>query len=185
MKTELGRRRGAGNRDGEEATGVDDQTNPPGRDVVVGGDDHPDPSIFTVLTSPSDTAGTANMDFVIFPPRWMVAEETFRPPWFHRNVMSEFMGLVHGTYDGKARGFVPGGASLHNCMAAHGPDADTFKAASNAELAPQKIRDTLAFMFETKLAIRPTEFALTCPQLQTDYDDCWSGLDINFNAPQK
>jgi homogentisate 1,2-dioxygenase len=142
--------------------------------------DHPDPSIFTVLTSPSESAGTANCDFVVFPPRWLVAEETFRPPWFHRNVMSEFMGLVHGTYDAKAEGFVPGGASLHNCMSAHGPDAATFEKAVAAELAPQKIADTLAFMFETRLAIRPTRFALETEALQSDYDSCWLGFRPMF-----
>ena len=142
--------------------------------------DHPDPSIFTVLTSPSGQAGVANMDFVIFPPRWMVAEDTFRPPWFHRNVMSEFMGLIHGVYDAKAQGFAPGGASLHNCMSGHGPDAETFAKASAAALAPMKIADTLAFMFETRLVIRPTEFALTTPALQADYDHAWAGLERRF-----
>jgi homogentisate 1,2-dioxygenase len=138
--------------------------------------DHPDPSIFTVLTSPSDTPGTANCDFVIFPPRWMVAEGTFRPPWFHRNVMSELMGLVHGVYDAKADGFVPGGASLHNCMSAHGPDRDTYDKAVSAELAPHKIDGTLAFMFETRWVISPTRAALESPVLQKDYDACWSNL---------
>ncbi|MEK7689609.1 MAG: homogentisate 1,2-dioxygenase, partial [Bdellovibrionota bacterium] len=98
--------------------------------------DHPDPSIFTVLTSPSLQVGTANLDFVIFPPRWMVAEDTFRPPYYHRNVMSEYMGLIHGVYDAKPEGFVPGGSSLHNCMSSHGPDKQTFDAASSAELKP-------------------------------------------------
>jgi homogentisate 1,2-dioxygenase len=142
--------------------------------------DHADPSIFTVLTSPSDSAGTANCDFVIFPPRWMVAEGTFRPPYFHRNVMSEFMGLVHGTYDAKAEGFLPGGASLHNSMSPHGPDAATFEKASAAELAPQKLDRTLAFMFETRLVIRPTRFALETPALQKDYDSCWAGFRPGF-----
>jgi homogentisate 1,2-dioxygenase len=142
--------------------------------------DHADPSIFTVLTSPSGQAGTANLDFVIFPPRWVVAEHTFRPPWFHRNFMSEFMGLITGAYDAKADGFRPGGASLHNCMAAHGPDANTFAAASQGELAPRKISDTMAFMFETKYAVLPTRFALDCPQLQTDYYKCWDGLEAKF-----
>ncbi len=145
--------------------------------------DHPDPSIFTVLTSPSDTPGTANVDFVIFPPRWMVAEQTFRPPWFHRNVMSEFMGLVFGQYDAKPEGFVPGGASLHNCMSGHGPDAGAFENASNAELKPQKYDDTLAFMFETRFVIRPTKFAMESPTLQRDYFECWGGLRKNFSAP--
>jgi homogentisate 1,2-dioxygenase len=144
--------------------------------------DHPDPSIFTVLTAPTDTPGTANCDFVIFPPRWMVAEHTFRPPFFHRNVMSEFMGLVHGAYDAKAGGFVPGGASLHNCMSAHGPDRATFDKAVAADLAPHRIVDTLAFMFETRLAIRPTRFALETPALQPDYDSCWAGFDRMFEG---
>src|SRR5256712_2035043 len=144
--------------------------------------DHPDPSIFTVLTSPSDMPGTANVDFVIFPPRWMVAEHTFRPPWFHRNVMSEFMGLIHGVYDAKAEGFAPGGASLHNCMSGHGPDAATFDKASQAALAPQTIEDTLAFMFESRYVIRPTRFALETPQLQKDYLDCWQGLAKHFTG---
>jgi len=138
--------------------------------------DHPDPSIFTVLTSPSDTPGTANCDFVIFPPRWMVAEGTFRPPWFHRNVMSEFMGLVTGAYDAKADGFVPGGASLHNRMSGHGPDQATYDAAIKAELKPHKIEGTLAFMFETRAPIRVTKWAQTTPLMQLDYDDCWSGF---------
>ena len=138
--------------------------------------DHPDPSIFTVLTSPSDTAGVANADFVIFPPRWMVGENTFRPPWFHRNVMSEFMGLVYGVYDAKAEGFAPGGASLHNCMNGHGPDRDTWERASNVELKPEKIDKTLAFMFETRAVIAPTKFALETSALQRDYDACWSNF---------
>ena len=142
--------------------------------------DHPDPSIFTVLTSPSEIAGTANADFVIFPPRWMVAEKTFRPPWFHRNMMSEYMGLIHGAYDAKAEGFLPGGASLHNCMSAHGPDAETFAKAGDAKLAPHYIRDTMAFMFETRYVIRPTKFALETAALQRDYHECWQGLKKNF-----
>ena len=144
--------------------------------------DHPDPSIFTVLTSPSDTPGTANLDFVIFPPRWVVAEHTFRPPWFHRNVMSEFMGLIHGVYDAKAEGFAPGGASLHNCMSGHGPDATTFAQASSVALAPRKIDATLAFMFESRYMIRPTRFALQAPQLQSDYLACWQGLTKHFTG---
>jgi homogentisate 1,2-dioxygenase len=144
--------------------------------------DHPDPSIFTVLTSPSDTPGTANVDFVIFPPRWVVAEHTFRPPWFHRNVMSEFMGLIHGVYDAKAEGFAPGGASLHNCMSGHGPDAATFAKASKAPLVPHKLDATLAFMFESRYVIRPTRFALESPQLQQDYLLCWQGLAKHFTG---
>ncbi|MEO8846544.1 MAG: homogentisate 1,2-dioxygenase [Kofleriaceae bacterium] len=138
--------------------------------------DHPDPSIFTVLTSPSDTPGVANCDFVIFPPRWMVAEATFRPPWFHRNIMSELMGLVRGQYDAKAEGFVPGGASLHNCMNAHGPDRASYDKAVAADLAPHKLTDTLAFMFETRWVISPTSAALGSPALQRDYDAAWSSF---------
>ncbi|MBC8056962.1 MAG: homogentisate 1,2-dioxygenase, partial [Rhizobiales bacterium] len=142
--------------------------------------DHPDPSIFTVLTSPSDTPGTANCDFVIFPPRWLVMEDTFRPPWYHRNLMSEFMGLVYGQYDAKPEGFKPGGASLHNCMVPHGPDAEAFERASNAPLAPHKLDHTLAFMFESRYKFIPTEFALQSPQLDTNYADCWAGLNDHF-----
>ena len=138
--------------------------------------DHPDPSIFTVLTAPSETPGTANCDFVIFPPRWMVAEDTFRPPWFHRNVMSEFMGLVTGAYDAKAGGFAPGGASLHNRMSGHGPDQASYDGAIKAELKPHKIENTLAFMFETRMPIRVTKWASESPQMQLDYDDVWSGF---------
>jgi homogentisate 1,2-dioxygenase len=142
--------------------------------------DHPDPSIYTVLTSPSEIPGTANIDFVIFPPRWLVAEHTFRPPWFHRNVMSEFMGLIRGSYDAKAGGFVPGGASLHNCMAGHGPDAETFAQAADADLKPRYLADTMAFMFETRWVFRPTRFALETGSLQRDYQQCWQGLKKNF-----
>ena len=144
--------------------------------------DHPDPSIFTVLTSPSGTPGTANVDFVIFPPRWMVAEHTFRPPWFHRNFMCEYMGLVHGAYDAKAGGFVPGGGSLHNCMAGHGPDTQSYEKASTDDLAPDFQANTLAFMFESRYVIRPTRFALETPALQADYLDCWQGLKKNFKG---
>ncbi|MGH8998702.1 MAG: homogentisate 1,2-dioxygenase [Acidimicrobiia bacterium] len=146
--------------------------------------DHPDPSIFTVLTSPTDTAGLANVDFVIFPPRWQVAEDTFRPPWFHRNVMSEFMGLVRGAYDAKAEGFVPGGSSLHNMFSAHGPDAETYRRASTADLTPTRIGDTLAFMFETRWPIVPTAQALSAGHLQPDYDSVWDGLDRHFHGAE-
>ena len=142
--------------------------------------DHPDPSILTVLTSPSDTPGTANVDFVVFPERWQVAEHTFRPPWFHRNVMSEFMGLIHGAYDARAQGFLPGGASLHNCMTGHGPDAAAFLRASSAELEPQYQTDTLAFMFETRWVLHPTRQALESPGLQANYSDCWKELPNRF-----
>jgi homogentisate 1,2-dioxygenase len=141
--------------------------------------DHADPSIFTVLTSPSGQPGVANCDFVIFPPRWSVAEHTFRPPWFHRNVMSELMGLVHGTYDAKAEGFLPGGVSIHNCMSAHGPDLASYEKAVAAELKPQKIEDTLAFMWESRYVFRPTKFAMEAPQLQKDYDRVWDGFRKN------
>ncbi len=144
--------------------------------------DHPDPSIYTVLTAPSEVPGTANCDFVIFPPRWMVAEHTFRPPWFHRNFMNEFMGLIFGEYDAKAEGFVPGGASLHNCMSGHGPDAETYAKASTADLKPQKLDNTLAFMFETRFICRPTKYAMDTAELQHDYFECWQGLKKNFKG---
>jgi homogentisate 1,2-dioxygenase len=142
--------------------------------------DHPDPSIFTVLTSPTDSPGLANADFVAFAPRWLVGEDTFRPPWFHRNVMSEFMGLVRGVYDAKAEGFLPGGASLHNSFSSHGPDAETFERASAADLAPQKVDDTLAFMFETRWPVVLTREALETPLRQRDYDEVWRGLAPRF-----
>ena len=145
--------------------------------------DHPDPSIFLVLHSPSDTPGTSNMDFVIFPPRWLVAQDTFRPPWFHRNIASEFMGLIHGVYDAKAEGFAPGGASLHNSMTGHGPDAATFEKASMADLSrPDVIADTMAFMFETRAVIRPTTQALAATHRQRDYQACWQGLRRHFDG---
>lgn len=143
--------------------------------------DHLDPSIFTVLTSGSDTTGVANVDFVIFPPRWTVAENTFRPPYFHRNCMSEYMGLIQGEYDAKTSGgFVPGGGSLHNFYSAHGPDAETFQKASAAELKPQKLENTMAFMFESRVPYMVTDFALENGFLQPDYQDCWQGFQKNF-----
>jgi homogentisate 1,2-dioxygenase len=145
--------------------------------------DHPDPSIFTVLTSPTDSPGLANADFVAFAPRWLVGEDTFRPPWFHRNIMSEFMGLVRGVYDAKAEGFLPGGASLHNSFSSHGPDAETFERASAADLAPQKIDDTLAFMFETRWPIVTTQHAMDAPYRQPNYDDVWRTLTPRFGPP--
>ena len=143
--------------------------------------DHPDPSIFTVLTSPSELPGLANVDFVIFPPRWLVGEDTFRPPWYHRNIMSEFMGLVYGIYDAKAEGFEPGGASLHNIFTSHGPDAETYAKASAAELAPQKLDGTLAFMFESRWMIVPTRQAMEAGHRQQDYDAVWGSLTRSFH----
>ncbi|MGF6545797.1 homogentisate 1,2-dioxygenase [Paraburkholderia youngii] len=139
--------------------------------------DHPDPSIFTVLTSASDTPGVANCDFVVFPPRWLVAENTFRPPWFHRNVMSEFVGLIRGVHDAKAEGFIPGGMSLHNCMLPHGPDVTSYERAIGADLAPQRLSDTLVFMFESRHVFRPTPTAMEAEQLQRDYDTVWDGFE--------
>jgi len=136
--------------------------------------DHPDPSIFTVLTSPSNVPGRANADFVIFPPRWAVAEDTFRPPWFHRNVMSEAMGLIQGAYDAKAEGFAPGGLSLHNLMSGHGPDVESWRKASEADLKPARIEGTMAFMVETCWPYRPTQWALD--RAQSDYDEAWAGF---------
>ena len=144
--------------------------------------DHPDPSIFLVLTSPSDTPGVGNMDFVIFPPRILAAQDTFRPPWFHRNIASEFMGLIHGAYDAKADGFAPGGCSLHNCMTGHGPDAATFEKASNSDTSkPDYITGTMAFMFEARNVIRPTRQALDAAHRQRDYQACWAGLKKHFD----
>jgi homogentisate 1,2-dioxygenase len=144
--------------------------------------DHPDPSIFTVLTSPSAVAGRANMDFVIFPPRWLVGEDTFRPPYFHRNVMSEYMGLIKGVYDAKKEGFVPGGASLHNCMVPHGPDADTFKKETKREEKPQKVGDTMAFMFESSSVYQVSAFALKEAPLDKNYWKAWQGLKDQFKG---
>jgi homogentisate 1,2-dioxygenase len=145
--------------------------------------DHPDPSIFLVLHSPSDTAGTSNLDFVIFPPRWLVMQNTFRPPWFHRNVANEFMGLICGVYDAKSTGFVPGGSSLHNCMSGHGPDAATFEQASAADTSvPTQISATMAFMFESRSVLKPARTALQgTPPLQNDYMSHWSGLKKRFD----
>lgn len=144
--------------------------------------DHPDPSIFTVLTSPSEVPGAANLDFVVFPPRILAMENTFRPPWFHRNVANEFMGLIHGIYDAKADGFMPGGASLHNCMSSHGPDAETVEQALALDTStPQYLRDTLAFMFETRRVIHPSVAALNSPGLQKDYLNCWQSVPKRFS----
>ncbi|MCH9643241.1 MAG: homogentisate 1,2-dioxygenase [Gammaproteobacteria bacterium] len=145
--------------------------------------DHPDPSIFTVLTSPTMRPGTASIDFVIFPQRWMVAEDTFRPPYFHRNYMSEYMGLIQGKYDAKQSGFVPGGASLHNCMSGHGPDSAAFEVASSKQLVPEKYDETLAFMFESSQIWQVTDFALQTDLRQSDYLDCWRGLKARFKRP--
>ncbi len=148
--------------------------------------DHPDPSIFLVLQSVSDTPGVDTIDFAIFPPRVLAMQHTFRPPWFHRNVAAEFMGLVHGAYDAKAEGFLPGGASLHNCMTGHGPDAETFEKASNADLSkPDYVTDTMAIMFETRCVIRPTRAALESAQLQAEYYQCWQGLQKHFDPNRR
>jgi homogentisate 1,2-dioxygenase len=147
--------------------------------------DHADPSIFTVMTAPSETPGTANVDFAIFPDRWMVAENTFRPPWYHRNIMSEFMGLVYGVYDAKPGGFKPGGISLHNLMLPHGPDTEAFEKGSNAPDQPVKQEGTMAFMFETRFAQRVTSWAARLPELEEDYADCWADLKKHFDPSRR
>jgi len=144
--------------------------------------DHPDPSIYTVLTAASDTPGTANLDFVIFPERWLVMENSFRPPWYHMNVMSEFMGLIYGVYDAKPGGFLPGGMSLHNALLPHGPDADAFAKASTKTLAPERLSGTLAFMFETRYPLCPTGYASELDTLDTMYPDCWEKLERKFKV---
>lgn len=144
--------------------------------------DHPDPSIFTVLTAASGIPGTANIDFVLFRDRWSVAEDTFRPPWYHRNIMSELMGNIHGVYDAKPEGFVPGGISLHNMMLPHGPDRQAFDGASNASLAPEKLENTMSFMFETRFPQRLTPFAANEAPLQDNYVDCWSDIEKLFDG---
>jgi homogentisate 1,2-dioxygenase len=145
--------------------------------------DHPDPSIFLVLQAPTDTPGVDAIDFVIFPPRILAAQHTFRPPWFHRNVASEFMGLIEGAYDAKTEGFMPGGASLHNCMSGHGPDAESFERASSADTTKADyLTGTMAFMFESRYVIRPTRFALDSAQLQPEYYRCWQDLRKHFDA---
>lgn len=142
--------------------------------------DHADPSIFTVLTSPTDTPGKANIDFVIFPPRWLVAEDSFRPPYYHRNIMNEFMGLIEGQYDAKPGGFEPGGYSLHNCMSSHGPDSESFEKAVMADLKPEKYNNTMAFMFESSFIFKPHKDQLAAENLQKDYLDCWQNLKVLF-----
>ncbi|MFU8763961.1 MAG: homogentisate 1,2-dioxygenase [Haliea sp.] len=144
--------------------------------------DHPDPSIYTVLTSPSDTAGVANADFVIFPPRWTVTEDTFRPPWYHRNIMSEYMGLIEGVYEAREAGFLPGGGSLHNCMSPHGPEAAVFTRASEETLAPERYQNTLAFMLESRYLFQPTPWSLATELRQRDYIRCWDGLRKQFRT---
>ncbi len=144
--------------------------------------DHPDPSIFTVLTAPTAEEGTANIDFVIFPPRWLPQEDTFRPPWYHKNIMSELMGNIYGQYDAKPHGFVPGGISLHNCMLPHGPDHEAFEQASHNSWDPVKLKDTMSFMFETRFPQQLTEFAGKEAPLQDDYVDCWPGLERKFDG---
>jgi len=134
--------------------------------------DHPDPSLGTVLTSPSDLVGTANVDLVVFRERWVVAEDTFRPPWFHSNTMSEFMGLIDGSYDAKP-GQAPGSMTLHNQHLPHGPATTAFEAASAAELMPQRLEPTLAFMLESRYVWQPTQWAATTDRLDVDYDACW------------
>lgn len=146
--------------------------------------DHPDPSIYCVLASPTAVPGVSNVEIGCFPPRWSVAEHTFRPPPFHRNVASEFLGLVSGQYIGKGEGFAPGSASLHNCMSGHGPDSDAFERGSNAELKPQFLTDTMVFLFETRLPICPTPFSLQTDLLERDYYTHWQGLKKHFPGQQ-
>ncbi len=142
--------------------------------------DHPDPSIFVVLSSPSLAPGTSNLDFIIFPERWMVADHTFRPPYYHRNAMSEFMGNIRGAYDAKEHGFLPGGASLHNCMLGHGPDTEAYDHAIKQVLKPQYYEGNLAFMLESNKLFEITAEAYESPLREMQYQDCWKDLKLNF-----
>ncbi len=144
--------------------------------------DHPDPSIFTVLTAPSADPGVANVDFVVFKDRWLVGEHTFRPPWYHKNIMSEFMGILYGVYDAKEEGFLPGGMSLHNMYFPHGPDHEAWLKATTSDLAPEKLADTMAFMFETRYPLIPTAYAGSIPALQDDYPSVWHSLEKHFEG---
>lgn len=152
--------------------------------------DHPDPSIFTVLTCQSLDPGTAVLDFVIFPPRWMVAEKTFRPPYYHRNVMCEYMGLISGVYDAKKGGkggFMPGGSSLHNIMSGHGPESEVFKKSSKDELKPVKYPyENLAFMFESCYFMNPTEWSMKNLPIDVDYiKESWETFEKTFDPKKK
>ena len=147
--------------------------------------DHPDPSLYSVLTAPSEVEGSSNIDFVLFRDRWNVAENTFRPPWYHKNIMSELMGNICGQYDAKPKGFIPGGMSLHNMMLPHGPDKIAFEHASNNELTPKKLEKTMSFMFETRFPQHLTSFAATEAPLQDDYINCWDDLEKKFDGTLK
>jgi homogentisate 1,2-dioxygenase len=144
--------------------------------------DHPDPSIFTLLSS---SEGVAEM--AIFPPRWLVMEDTFRPPWYHRNTMAEFMGLIKGEYDARTDGgFKAGGASLHNIMAGHGPDSNTHQKASNAVLTPQKVGEgSMAFVIESSMLLGLSEWAIKgSGKMQKAYSkQTWGGLQSQFKLP--
>ena len=138
----------------------------------------PDPSIYCVLASPTSIPGTSNMEFGCFPPRWTVAEHTFRPPPFHRNVAVN-SSAMRGNISARATTSVPE-RELHNCMSGHGPDADAHERGRTAELKPQYLEDTLVFLFETQLPIRPTRFARETELLERDYYTHWQGLKKNF-----
>jgi homogentisate 1,2-dioxygenase len=154
--------------------------------------DHPDPSIYTVLTCQSDTPGVAIADFVIFPPRWMVMEHSFRPPWYHRNCMCEYMGMIYGVYDAKSggsgkkgekptTGFVPGGGSLHSPMQAHGPDHGAYSKAMAVDLKPHFFDGGLAFMFETKYTLKLTAWAASAENRDVEYHKTWASLPRRFD----
>jgi homogentisate 1,2-dioxygenase len=143
--------------------------------------DHMDPSIFTVLTCVSDEPGKAICDFVVFKQRWMVAENTFRPPYYHRNTMSEFMGNIYGEYDAKGKGFEPGCSSLHLPMTPHGPDKTSYQKGISEEEVPIKFKDTMSFMFESFLMFKICKTAYDdAIKLDHDYHQCWEGLTDNF-----
>ncbi len=100
--------------------------------------------------------------------------------------MSEFMGLITGEYDAKTGGgFKAAGASLHNIMSAHGPDAETHAKASEAELGPKKVGGgSMAFMFESCLMVGVTEWGLKkCKKVQEDYNqESWTPLKAHFRG---
>lgn len=96
--------------------------------------------------------------------------------------MSEFVGNIIGIYDAKTAGFVPGSASLHNCMSAHGPEAKIFDKGTNEELNAIRYPDNcMQFMFETMYILKVPSWALEPETQDSNYLDCWRGLEKQFN----
>jgi homogentisate 1,2-dioxygenase len=144
--------------------------------------DHPDPSILTVLTCPLDDHGNNMADVLVFSGRWEVAEHTFRPPYYHRNVATEFSYIV--ALPEPYSGFEKGAYFLSPSMTPHGISGRAHRQALEADDAPRRLPDgSIWVMFETALGLRLTPWAMASGNRDDAYHELWTDMPATFSPP--